>query len=91
MAWILVAYSVGIVAEASSASPAVIFPAVSAWVKIVSRIACCAVMVEPLMLPALMVVAAICRPSSSSPAAISPSETVTSLVESAPSAPTTIS
>ena len=44
MAWMLVAYSVGIVAEASSASPAVIFPAVSAWVKIVSRIACCAVM-----------------------------------------------
>ena len=74
-----------------SASPAVICPAVRAWVRIVFNIACCAVMVLPWMLPALMVsggdgLAALRHPGGGFPAL-----TATSAVESVPSVPTVTS
>ena len=80
-----VAYSRGIVALASIASPAVIFPAVRDSVKIVPRIASEAFTVVAFRLPTLAVEATICRPSSVSPAAISPWETVTASVLIPPS------
>ena len=74
-----------------SACPAVICPAVSACVRMVFKMPCCAVMVLPWMLSALMLVVAMGLPPSVTPASISPALTATSAVESAPSVPTVTS
>ena len=87
-ALIAVAYNRGIVALASIASLAVIFPAFSAAVNTVLNNASCALMVWPLMLCALMVSSTICMPPSVSPAAISSSVTSTGCVCITPSEPT---
>ena len=78
----------GMLAEASSASLAVICPAVSAAVSMALNAPCWAFTIWPLREAALMVAATICFPADVSPAAISDSVTVTSCVAILPSAPT---
>ena len=82
-----VAYSVGMVAEAISASPAVSFPAVMLWARMVWKMASLPFTFWAVSAPILAVVSTIPSPPSVSPASISPWEGCTSWVWMVPSAP----